>query len=115
MSWIWRFGGGGGDFDVGGGADEDLRDSHLMDYALNQLISVWFVTICWESACGISKFDYLRCARKYTKISQNLIVPWSFKWKSVSSKFLIFNLHNDWNLLKPMSFVPETGIPKFSY
>ena len=35
-----------GDFDGGGGADKDLRDSHLMDYALNQLIAVWFVTIC---------------------------------------------------------------------
>ena len=37
---------GGGDLDGRGGAGEDLRDSHLMDYALNQLISVCFVTIC---------------------------------------------------------------------
>ena len=42
MELVCRFGG----LDGGGGADEDLRDSHLMDYALNQLIAVWFVTIC---------------------------------------------------------------------
>ena len=67
----------------GGGAGEDLRDLHLMGYALNQLISVCFVTICWESASGISEIEYLRCARKYTKISQYLIFHCGF-WNEIS-------------------------------
>ena len=103
------------DLDGGGGAGEDLRDLHLMDYALNQLISVCFVAICPECACGILKIEYLRCFRKYTEIFQHHIFPRSFERileAAVNTKLLIFSCvrYKDWHPPKSLLHFPR--IPK---